>query len=419
MSDRGSRVTLEQEAHVAAPQLARNEQPIVPQVEQDPEVSVVLACLNEEESVAACVEHARTWFERAGVRGEVVVVDNGSTDRSREEAQRAGARVVDEPKRGYGAAHRRGFEEARGEIIVMADADATYDLLQLDPLIEPLRNGYDMTVGNRLDSMSPGAMTWSHRFIGTPAITMLLRLFTGSRLGDSQCGLRAFTREAYERMDLRSNGMELASEMILRASRRGLKVAERPVPYAVRVGESKLNTFRDGWRHLRFLLIHTPMFLFLIPGLVLSMLGVVALGVTLVAAGGITVGSLTWQPVFAGAILLSVGTNALVIGMASHVYSVSRGVIEEDGLARFFRDHVSLERVLALAAIPLIVGVGLDALLFLRWISGSTLGVSAVGTAAIAQSGIIVGANLVLGGFLTALIEGEDQAIRPNALNKP
>ena len=394
---------------MAAPQLSRNEPAAAPGDEPAIDVSVVLPCLNEEGSVAACVKHARTWFERSGLRGEVIVVDNGSTDRSREEAERAGARVIEERKRGYGAAHRRGFEESRGDIIVMADADATYDLLQLDPLIEPLRQGYDMTVGNRMDSMSPGAMTWSHRFIGTPAISLLLRLFAGSRLGDSQCGLRAFTREAYERMDLRSTGMELASEMILKASRRGLKVAERPVPYAVRVGESKLNTFRDGWRHLRFLLVHSPMFLFLIPGLVLSVLGFLALAITLGASSGITVGSLTWQPVFAGAILLSVGTNSLVIGMASHMYAVSRGILEEDGLARAFRRHVSLERVLALAAVPLAIGVGLDGLLFLRWIGGAPFGVPAVGTAALAQSGIIVGANLVLGGFLLALIEVDER----------
>ena len=373
----------------------------------DVEVSVVLPCLNEEETVAACVMQAQTWFRRSGVRGEVIVVDNGSTDRSREEALRAGARVVREPQRGYGAAHRRGFAEARGEIIVMADADATYDLLQLDPLIEPLRNGYDMTVGNRLGSLAPGAMTWSHRFIGTPAISFLLRLFAGSRIGDSQCGLRAFTREAYERMDLRSSGMELASEMLLKAFRRGLKVAERPVPYAARMGESKLNTVRDGWRHLRLLLLHTPLYLFSVPGLVLALLGLLALGLTLGASGGVTVGTLTWQPVFAGGVLLIVGANALMIGVASHLYAASRGLIAEDRLTQFFRQHLTLERVLGLAGVLLVIGVGLDGLIFYEWLSGIDLGFSTAGTAALAQSAIIVGANVALGGFLIALIEVE------------
>ncbi len=369
------------------------------------DVSVVLPCLNEEATVAACVAKTRAWFERAGVRGEVIVVDNRSTDRSREEALQAGARVIVEARRGYGAAHLRGFAEARGKIIVMADADDTYDLLQLDPLIEPLRNGYDMTVGNRLGNLAPGAMTWSHRAIGTPAITFLLSLFAGARLGDSQCGLRAFTREAYERMELTSTGMELASEMILKAFRRGLKVAEVPVPYAVRKGESKLNTVRDGWRHLRFLLLYTPVYLFLVPGLVLALLGLLALGLTLGASGGVAIGTLTWQPVFAGGIFLIVGTNALMIGVASHVYAAARGIVADDRLTELFRRYFTLERVLGVAGVLLLMGVGLDVLLFYQWVSGNHLGLSPEGIAALAQSSIIVGANLAFGGFLTALID--------------
>jgi hypothetical protein len=255
--------------------------------------------------------------------------------------------------------------------------------------------------------MDPGAMTWSHRVIGTPAITFLLGLFAGSRIGDSQCGLRAFTRAAYERMDLRSSGMELASEMILKAFRRDLKVAEVSVPYAARKGESKLNTFRDGWRHLRFLLLHTPLYLFLVPGVVLVLFGLMALGFTLGASGGVTIGTLTWQPVFAGGILLIIGTNALMIGLASHMYAASRGVIAEDWLTEFYRRYVTLERVLGLAGLLLLIGVGLDALIFYRWVSGNALGLSTAGVAALAQSGIIIGANLALGGFLTALIDVE------------
>ena len=367
------------------------------------DISVVLPCLNEEATVASCVTDALSYFEQAGLRGEVIVVDNGSTDRSKEEAENAGARVLEEPRRGYGAAHLRGFAESRGNYIVMADADATYDLVNLDPMIEPLRNGYDMTVGNRMDNMEPGAMTWSHRVIGTPAITFLLKIFTGSNIGDSQCGLRAFTREAFEKMELRSTGMELASEMVLKAYRRGLKVAEQPIPYAVREGESKLNTIRDGWRHLRFLLLYTPKYLFLIPGALMLVAGLLAL----TATGGVTIGSLTWQPVFAGGALVIVGTNALMIGIASHMYAASRGLISEDGLTRFYRKYGSLEAFLGLAGLLLLVGVGLDALIFYGWVSGNDLGLNTMGTAALAQSAIIVGANVGLGGFLVALIDIE------------
>ena len=378
--------------------------PPVSQPEPDQlDVSVVLPCLNEEATVASCVTDALSYFENAGLRGEVIVVDNGSTDRSKEEAENAGARVLEEQRRGYGAAHLRGFTESRGKYIVMADADATYDLVNLDPLIEPLRNGYDMTVGNRMGNMEPGAMSWSHRVIGTPAITFLLKMFTGSTIGDSQCGIRAFTREAFEKMELRSSGMELASEMVLKASRRGLKVAEQPVPYAVREGESKLNTIRDGWRHLRFLLLYTPKYLFLIPGALMLLAGLLAL----TATGGVTIGSLTWQPVFAGGALVIVGTNALMIGITSHMYAASRGLISEDGLTRFYEKYGSLEAFLGIAAVLFLVGIGLDAVIFYGWVSGNDLGLNTLGTAALAQSAIIVAANLALGGFLVALIDIE------------
>ncbi len=370
------------------------------------DVSVVLPCLNEAATVAACVSKARRWFRDAGLRGEVIVVDNGSTDRSREEAERAGATVVDERVEGYGAANRRGFAEARGEIIVMADADDTYDLLHLDQLIEPLRNGYDMTVGNRLQNLAPGSMTWSHRVIGTPAITMLLGLFAGARVGDSQCGLRAFTRAAYEKMELRSNGMELASEMILKASRRGLRIAEVPVPYSARQGESKLNTFRDGWRHLRFLLLNTPLYLFLVPGLVLVLLGALALGVTLASQSGVHIGTLRWQPVFAGGILLIIGANAMMIGISTHLYAAKRKIIPEDGLTILFNRLVTLERMLALAALLILIGVGLDGVIFFEWLAKHHSG-RTEGLAATAQTTIIIGANMALGGFLTALLMDE------------
>jgi hypothetical protein len=372
----------------------------------DLEVSVVLPCLNEEVTVATCVEKAKRWFASAGVRGEVIVVDNGSTDRSREEALRAGARVIDEPRRGYGAAHMRGFAEARGRYIVMADADDTYDLLHLDPLIEPLKNGYDMTVGNRLKMMDPGSMTWSHRVIGTPAITFLLSIFTGSKLGDSQCGLRAFTKEAYERMELRTPGMELASEMIMKAARRGLRVTEVPTPYAVRQGESKLHTFRDGWRHLRFLLLNTPVYLFLVPGALAVALGILAMAITLAAETGVSVGTLQWQPVFAGSILLIIGTNSLMIGLASHLYAASRKIIPEDSLTIAFNKFVTLERMLLAAIALVLVGIGVDAVIFYEWVSDNDVpGVSTEGLAALAQTAIIIGANVAMGGFLTALMD--------------
>ena len=370
------------------------------------DVSVVLPCLNEEQTVAACVRKARGWFEAAGLRGEVIVVDNGSTDRSRAEALAAGARVIEESLRGYGSAHRRGFAEARGNVIIMADADDTYDLSDLSPLVEPLSRGYDMVVGNRLRTLSPGAMTWSHRFIGTPALTALLGLFSGSRLGDSQCGLRAFTREAYERMALKSAGMELASEMILKGARRGLKMAEVPIPYHPRVAESKLNTFRDGWRHLRFLILASPSYLYTAPGVFLILVGLLTLGLALPSSRGIDVGPLRWQPIFAGTIFLVVGVNAVLLGLASRIYTTARGDTREDWLLRFYRKYLGLEGLFLLGLFLMLTGFGVDLFLLIRS-PGANDTLNWVDIAAVAQSLILIGANLFFVGILAGVLEAE------------
>ena len=370
------------------------------------DISVVLPCLNEERTVATCVQKARQWFESANVRGEVIVVDNGSTDHSRERASEAGARVIDEPRRGYGCAHLRGFEEAKGKIIVMADADDTYDLSDLSPLIEPLGQGYDIVVGNRLKTLSPGSMSWSHRFIGTPLLTALLGLFSGSRLGDSQCGLRAFTRAACERMSLKSTGMELASEMILKSARRGLRMAEVPVPYHPRLGESKLNTFRDGWRHLRYLILESPSYLYTIPGIFLILFGLLTLGLALPSSRGIDIGPLRWQPIFAGTIFLVVGMNAVLLGLASRIYTTARGDTEADWLLRFYRKYLGLEGLLLLGLFLMLAGIGVDLFLLIDSPAEGNL-LNWVDIAAVAQSLIVIGANLLLVGVLAGILDAE------------
>jgi len=243
-------------------------------------------------------------------------------------------------------------------------------------------------------------MTWSHRYIGTPAISLLLRMFTGLKVGDSQCGLRAFTRSALQRLELRTDGMELASEMILKAARRGLSVADVPVPYAERLGEAKLNTIRDGWRHLRFLLLASPNYLFTIPGAVLTVLGVVTLALAL-PSNRIEIGEWTWQPVFAGSIFVIVGWNALLLGFASRLYTSARGITNEDAMLRFYRRYLGLELFVALGAAAIVLGIALDLLLLLA----GDLGLSFTDLAAIAQTLIIVGANTVLVGFVTSLLE--------------
>jgi hypothetical protein len=369
-------------------------------------VSIVMPCLNEEETVGVCVTKAREWLSASGVHGEVIVVDNGSTDRSVEVAARAGARVVEEPTPGYGQAYRRGFAEARGEFIVMGDSDDTYDFSNLSPLLEPLHHGSDLVLGNRFaGGIAAGAMPWAHRYIGSPIINLLIRLFIGADIGDSQSGLRAFRGNLAERLRLRSEGMEFASEMIVRAARSGLRITEVPAPYAIRRGESKLSTVRDGWRHLRFLLLAAPDYLFILPGLVLSVLGLATFVISFVAPVGVPIGALTWQPVFAATIFLAIGANALLLGMIAKLHGCAAGLLPEDRWVRRYRRVFRLERILVLAALMVVAGIALDLWLFGVWAAGShyALGLQ---LAALAQSLLIVGAELGMAGFLVVTIDG-------------
>jgi hypothetical protein len=368
-------------------------------------VSVVMPCLNEAATVGICVAKARAWIDRSGTPGEVVVVDNGSTDGSDRIAAQAGARVIHERRRGYGNAYLRGFEEARGEIIVMGDADDTYDFSDLGPLIEPLGRGYDLVLGNRLRGrMDSAAMPWLHRHLGTPVINLLIRVFSGLRIGDSQSGLRAFRRSSYAALRLRAGGMELASEMLVRAARTGMRIAEVPADYAVRQAPSKLSTVRDGWRHLRFLLLAAPDFLFTLPGLAMTLLGVLTFVMSFAAPAGVGVGSLTWQPVFAGTILLAIGVNSMLLGAIAKIHACARGLHPEDRWVRIYRRSFRLETVLLLALLFVVLGGAVDLVLFGIWASGgqATHGLQ---LAALAQSLLIVGAELGMAGFLVVAID--------------
>ena len=369
------------------------------------DISIVMPCLDEAATIGTCVAKARSWLRTSGLRGEVVVVDNGSTDDSPAIAAREGARVVDESARGYGRAYLRGFAEARGEIIVMGDSDDTYDFSDLSGMIAPLSQGADLVLGNRFaGGIKPGAMPFLHRYVGSPIINLILRVFFKVDVGDSQSGFRAFRRSLLDDLRLSSGGMELASEMIVRAAHGGFKIVEVPAPYSARSGESKLNTVRDGWRHLRFLLVAAPDFLFIVPGLVLFVLGALVFILSFVSPAGVEIGSVSWQPIFAGTILVAIGANALVLGVVAKLHGVASGLLAEDRLVRVYRRAFSLESLLALALLMVVAGLGIDLFLFIAYSSGSHVNLG-LQLAALAQTVLIVGAQLGMAAFLMVTVE--------------
>lgn len=370
------------------------------------EVSVVLPCLNEAEGVGVCVEKAWRALRSMGVSAEVIVVDNGSTDGSPEVAARAGARVVHERRRGYGSAYLRGFAEARGRFLVMGDADDTYDFLAIPSFIAPLREqGFDMVMGSRLKgNILPGAMPWSHRWIGNPILSGMLRLFFRTSVSDSHCGMRAFTREAYERMRLHTTGMEFASEMVVNALREQLKIHEIPITYRPRIGESKLSGFRDAWRHVRFMLLFSPSYLFQLPGFLLMLLGAVL--VVMLAGGPREIFGRTWDyhVLIFGALALILGYNLILFDVFAKTFSMGADFARPGQWLRRLMRGFSLERGLIVGGLLFLAGLGLEAKIVLDWLGAGAGELMAVRGVVIGMTGMVMGAQTVFASFLVSLM---------------
>jgi glycosyltransferase involved in cell wall biosynthesis len=373
-----------------------------PQDAQAPLVSVVIPCLNEAENIEPCVTAALAALARMGVAGEVVVADNDSEDDSAHLAEQAGARVVIEPRRGYGSAYLAGFAASKGRYIVMADADLTYDFNDIPRFVAALEEGAEMVIGDRMDNIHPGAMPWLHRYVGNPILTGLLNLFFRTGINDAHCGMRALRREVLPRLDLRSTGMEFASEMVIRASKEHLRIAEFPIEYHPRGGESKLSSFRDGWRHLRFLLVHSPNHLFIVPGASLAGLGTVV--VALVGAGLNFFGR-NWglHTLIGGALLMIVGTQVLTLGLCAHAYG-TYFMGEKDPWFDRMRARFRLEHGLLLGGAFVLIGVVIAVVIVATWISHGFGSLADERLAVVAASLMIVGIQIFFSSFLLSIL---------------
>jgi glycosyltransferase involved in cell wall biosynthesis len=366
------------------------------------EVSVVIPCLNEAGSIDACVRAAHAALASGGYRGEIVVVDNDSTDGSGELAAEAGARVVHEPRRGYGNAYLAGLAAASGEYIVMLDADLTYDVGELPRFVEALADGGDLVLGNRLEQADPGAMPWLHRHVGNPMLTGLLNRLFGTEVQDAHCGMRAIRRDALPRLELRTAGMEFASEMLIRAAKAGLDIRQFPIGYYPRHGESKLSTWSDGWRHLRFLLVHSPLYLFLVPGAVMLLLGALAMISVLIQ---ISVFGRQWDihAEIGGALLVIVGVQVIGLGLCAEAYGVYF-MGEDDTWFHRLRDRYRLEHGLILSALIILAGLIVGGVLIGTWVERGFGELSEQRIAVLAATLLTAGIQMLFTCFLLSIL---------------
>jgi glycosyltransferase involved in cell wall biosynthesis len=364
-------------------------------------VSVVIPCLNEAETIAECVRRARAVLDESGLDGEVIVVDNGSTDGSGDLARAAGALVVDEPRRGYGSAYLAGLAVARGDYIVMVDADLTYDFREIPRFVGELESGAQVVIGNRMQNIKPGAMPLLSR-VGNPLLSGFLNVLHRTNVRDVHCGMRALRRDVLPVLNLRTVGMEFASEMVIRATREHLDVREVPIELHPRIGESKLSPFRDGWRHLRVILVYNPTFLFLLPGAVMLAAGSL---ITLLVFVHVPVfgRNLYVHSLIVGCLLILLGVQAIGLGLSARAFGVYF-ISEQDQLFQKLRARMRLEHGLALAALVGLGGLALAGVVVARWAQHGFGSLSEVRLAILAMTVIAVGAQIFFTSFLLSII---------------
>jgi glycosyltransferase involved in cell wall biosynthesis len=334
------------------------------------ELTIVMPCLNEAETLETCIRKAVAYLERSGVKGEVVIGDNGSTDGSQDIARAAGARVVDVPRRGYGAALMGAIEAARGRYVIMGDSDDSYDFENLDLFVDELRAGNDLVMGNRFKGgIKPGAMPLLHRYLGNPVLSFIGRLFFKCNIGDFHCGLRGFRQDLVQVLGLQTTGMEFASEMVVKATLFELKLAEVPTTLSPdgRSRPPHLRTWRDGWRHLRFLLVFSPRWLYLIPGVLLMTLGLVACGLIVHGpkhALGVTFDTNTL--IYAGTAVV-IGFQAVMFGLFTRVYGMQTGFLPKSDALQRFAEKATLEKGLLIGLLVFAAGVGVAIYAIVQW----------------------------------------------------
>ena len=375
--------------------------------EVEPTLSVVMPTLNEEKGIRECIERVVTALEQLRVPGEIIISDS-STDRTPEIARDMGAIVVEPDGAGYGYAYRYAFERVRGDFVAMGDADTTYDFETIPDLLEPVRNGdADICMGSRLDGeIRDGSMPTLHQYIGNPILTAFLNGFYDAGVSDAHSGFRVFSRDALETLELESDGMEFASEMIMEAGAKDLEIAEKPIIYHEREGEETLDSFRDGWRHVRFMLVNAPGYLFSVPGMGMGLVGLVVMGL---AFGGVSIGSFTpgSHSMVAGSLLVLVGLQVFSMGLFS---TVASDPIQKpsDPLTNRLTKELRLERGVTVGLVVFGAGVVYAAYLVTQWVSSGFTTLPLLMADVAAFTAIIVGLQVIFSSFLLSTVASQD-----------
>jgi len=369
-------------------------------------VSVVMPCLNEERTVGFCIKRAKETLKKNKISGEIIVGDNGSTDNSVKLAKKAGATVVIENRKGYGSVYLAGIKAAKGDWLVIGDSDGTYDFGNIPKLVKPLNNGFDLVVSSRLKGrIKKDAMPFLNRYFGTPFLNFFLRLFFQIKISDSQSGMRAFTRQAFEKLRLKTLGMEFASEMLVRASQEGLKITEVPISYSSRLVPTKLSRFRDAWRHLRFMLLFAPTWLFLFPGGLMLSLGLV--GELLIFAGEVWLfgHGLDVHSMILASLMTLLGYQIIMLGIYAKVFSYVIGLEKGGSIITTTLRYFKLEKGIILGFLTSFVGLLIGLIYFINWVREGFGYLWAIKPAILSMTLLVLGIQIVFSSFFLSILD--------------
>ncbi len=368
-----------------------------------PELSIILPCRNEEQALEGCLLQIRSITNSCSIHSEIIVSDS-STDHSPEIAKKRGVVLVKHDKEGYGQAYLEGFKVASGKYIFCADPDGSYDFAEIPNFLNYLREGYDFVIGNRFKGrIAPGAMPLLHRYIGNPLFSFLLRIFFKTKISDVHCGMRALSREALDKLHLKTLGMEFASEMVIKAVKKKLKIQESPINYYKRRGKSKLRSFADGWRHLRFMLLYSPFFLFFVPGLVLFLFGIILMGWLYAGSPAILGIKLFYHPMFFASVSAIVGYQIVIFALFAKTYAVTHLGEDSPRLQSLYR-YVTIEKAGTAGILILLSGIIIYTFIFLKWIKSGFGALHEVKMSIVALTFIAIGTQTIFSSFMLSML---------------